>query len=177
MKVSIRSGSAAVKRTLEDLVRVAGHEVGNDQPALVVQDQVHPGAAAPAGDMPLLALTEPVRPAQLARQLQLALVAQPLVPLANGWKLDGATRQLKNPDVAPVALTEKECLLLAALARAYPQAAERDALLRDVWAYDGEVETHTLETHVYRLRAKLSGLHPKPCDIVTTDASYRLLKE
>jgi DNA-binding response OmpR family regulator len=37
-----------------------------------------------------------------------------------------------------------------------------------------DVETHTLETHIYRLRSKLDALTPKPCDIITLDGAYQL---
>ena len=40
-----------------------------------------------------------------------------------------------------------------------------------------DIETHTLETHIYRLRHKLAELTPKPCDIVTVDSAYQLTME
>lgn len=50
-----------------------------------------------------------------------------------------------------VKLTEKETALLDYLCRA-EQPVPRDELLAEVWGYDGTIDTHTLETHLYRLR-------------------------
>ena len=52
-------------------------------------------------------------------------------------------------------LTEKETSLLLHLCRAHHSVA-RDVLLNEIWGYGVEIETHTLETHIYRLRQKIS---------------------
>jgi DNA-binding response OmpR family regulator len=54
-------------------------------------------------------------------------------------------------------LTDKESQLLLALLK-NKEGAEKEALLRDVWGVVNELESHTLETHVYRLRAKLKEI-------------------
>jgi DNA-binding response OmpR family regulator len=55
-------------------------------------------------------------------------------------------------------LTDKEALLLQLLLRAAPRLVVREQLLADVWGHKADLETHTLETHVYRLRKKLATL-------------------
>ena len=177
MKVAIRSASVAVKRTLEHIVRAAGHEPGEETPDLILDDGEQ-AARANEKNIPRLAVTAPARPAQLAQEINLALHAlqRPLLALNGGWKLDAGARQLHFPHVLPITLTEKESLLLSVLLQAYPKPLARESLLKDIWAYDEDAETHTLETHVYRLRAKLGALHPKPCDLVTENGSYRLIK-
>ena len=184
MSIAIASASAAVRRTLADLVQLSGHAVSEDAATadLLIDDQFHPqtvathGAAkltlAPAGQP----VTFPVRPHLLAQQLRLRLTTRKNILLSDGWYIDGVTRQLVHPHLSAIALTEKEALLLIALAESYPNPGKRDALLKEVWAYETSIETHTLETHVYRLRNKLAALAPKPCDIVTEEGAYRLVK-
>ncbi len=71
------------------------------------------------------------------------------------WQLDGRNRCLRAKGrEAMVLLTDKEAALLAYLGRA-GGAVSKDVLLADVWGYEGGLETHTLETHLYRLRRKL----------------------
>ena len=52
-------------------------------------------------------------------------------------------------------MTEKETAILKYLYRAGDRAIGRDTLLGEVWGYNAGVTTHTLETHVYRLRQKI----------------------
>ena len=54
-----------------------------------------------------------------------------------------------------IRLTEKETAILKYLFRAGEKVIGRDVLLNEVWGYNSGVTTHTLETHVYRLRQKI----------------------
>jgi hypothetical protein len=54
-----------------------------------------------------------------------------------------------------VALTEKETSILRHLCRAGQRPVSRETLLQEIWGYNSAVTTHTLETHIYRLRQKL----------------------
>ncbi|MDP2205871.1 MAG: helix-turn-helix domain-containing protein [Alphaproteobacteria bacterium] len=72
-------------------------------------------------------------------------------------------------------LTDKEVDILLCLARQDGQTLKRDALLHYVWRYQPGVDTHTLETHVYRLRQKLSALGGLENLLLTDeDGGYRL---
>ncbi len=74
-----------------------------------------------------------------------------------------------------VRLTEKEAAILRYLFRAEGRVVGRDVLLNEVWGYNAGVNTHTLETHVYRLRQKIER-DPAKADILVTDAGgYRLV--
>ena len=74
-----------------------------------------------------------------------------------------------------VRLTEKETAILKYLYRAGDQAIGRDTLLGEVWGYNAGVTTHTLETHVYRLRQKIER-DPTRAEILVTEAGgYRLV--
>ncbi len=73
-----------------------------------------------------------------------------------------------------IRLTEKEAAILKYLYRAGGQPVGRQVLLNEVWGYNSAVTTHTLETHVYRLRQKIE---PDPSNaqlLVTEGGGYRL---
>ena len=73
-----------------------------------------------------------------------------------------------------VRLTEKETGILKFLLRAGGQPVGRDVLLDQVWGYNAAVTTHTLETHIYRLRQKMEP-NPSKASLLITDAGgYRL---
>lgn len=79
------------------------------------------------------------------------------------------------PDGTSAALTDKEVDILLCLARHAGQTLRREDLLHRVWRYQSGVDTHTLETHVYRLRQKLSGLGGLENLLATDeDGGYRL---
>ena len=74
-----------------------------------------------------------------------------------------------------VRLTEKEAAILKYLIRAGDQIIGRDVLLNEVWGYNSGVTTHTLETHVYRLRQKIER-DPSNAQLLVTEAGgYRLV--
>ncbi|HNQ91295.1 MAG TPA: winged helix-turn-helix domain-containing protein [Alphaproteobacteria bacterium] len=68
-----------------------------------------------------------------------------------------------------VRLTDKERLLLRILVETPDHKLSRETLLKDVWGYKEGVETHTLETHLYRLRQKLEPYNAQ--DMVRADGS------
>jgi DNA-binding response OmpR family regulator len=73
-----------------------------------------------------------------------------------------------------IRLTEKEAAILKFLYRAGTQPVPRNVLLNEVWGYNAAVTTHTLETHIYRLRQKIE---PDPANarlLVTEGGGYRL---
>jgi DNA-binding response OmpR family regulator len=74
-----------------------------------------------------------------------------------------------------VRLTEKEAAILKYLYRADGQIIARDKLLSEVWGYNANVTTHTLETHVYRLRQKIEVNPAKAVILVTEGGGYKLV--
>ena len=74
-----------------------------------------------------------------------------------------------------VRLTEKEASILKYLYRAGRRVVPRETLLHEVWGYHPEVTTHTLETHVYRLRQKIERDPARAEILVTEQGGYKLL--
>ncbi len=74
-----------------------------------------------------------------------------------------------------IRLTEKEASIIRYLYRAGKSVVKRDTLLEEVWGYNSGVTTHTLETHVYRLRQKIERDPSKAEILVTESGGYRLM--
>jgi DNA-binding response OmpR family regulator len=73
-----------------------------------------------------------------------------------------------------VRLTDKETNILKYLYRAGSKVISREELLTEVWGYNAGVTTHTLETHVYRLRQKIEPDPTGPKILITEAGGYRL---
>jgi DNA-binding response OmpR family regulator len=71
-------------------------------------------------------------------------------------------------------LTEKETNILKYLMRSGEKSVSREELLREVWGYRANVTTHTLETHIYRLRQKIEPDAQNPRLLLTETGGYRL---
>ena len=86
-----------------------------------------------------------------------------------------SAKVLQNEDEnCKIRLTEKETAILKFLYRAGRKPTGRDILLNEVWGYNSGVTTHTLETHIYRLRQKIEE-NPSEAQILVTDlGGYRL---
>lgn len=74
-----------------------------------------------------------------------------------------------------IRLTEKESAIIKYLYRAEQKVVTRDVLLEEVWGYNTAVTTHTLETHVYRLRQKIEKDPSKAEILVTESGGYKLV--
>ncbi len=73
-------------------------------------------------------------------------------------------------------LTEKEAAILRFLYRAGGKPVPRETLLGEVWGYNAGVNTHTLETHIYRLRQKIERDSANAALLVTAEGGYRLVR-
>jgi DNA-binding response OmpR family regulator len=76
---------------------------------------------------------------------------------------------------AKIRLTEKETSILRYLYRAGAAVVGRETLLQEVWGYNSGVTTHTLETHVYRLRQKIEADPSNARLLVTEAGGYKLV--
>ncbi|MAI91343.1 response regulator transcription factor [Ponticaulis sp.] len=85
-----------------------------------------------------------------------------------------STKLLTDTEGRKIRLTEKETNILKYLYRSSGKPVAREELLSEVWGYNSNVTTHTLETHVYRLRQKIE---PDPANsklLLTETGGYRL---
>jgi DNA-binding response OmpR family regulator len=81
---------------------------------------------------------------------------------------------LIDPQERKIRLTEKETSILKFLYRARDAVVSREVLLQDVWGYNAGVTTHTLETHIYRLRQKIEPDPGQTTLLITEAGGYRL---
>jgi DNA-binding response OmpR family regulator len=73
-----------------------------------------------------------------------------------------------------IRLTEKENDILKFLYKNLKNIVSREILLHEVWGYNSKVTTHTLETHIYRLRQKIEIDPANACFLITETGGYRL---
>jgi DNA-binding response OmpR family regulator len=73
-----------------------------------------------------------------------------------------------------IRLTEKENDILKFLYQNLETIVSRETLLHEVWGYNSKVTTHTLETHIYRLRQKIEIDPANACFLITETGGYRL---
>ena len=85
------------------------------------------------------------------------------------------SKQLVGDSGSKLRLTEKETAILRFLYRAGRDVVSRDVLLKEVWGYNAAVTTHTLETHIYRLRQKIEIDPAKAVLLVTEAGGYKLV--
>jgi DNA-binding response OmpR family regulator len=86
-----------------------------------------------------------------------------------------SSKLLLNLNGSKVRLTEKETSILRRLYRAGQRSVPRQTLLQEVWGYNSEVTTHTLETHIYRLRQKIEKDAIVPAILITEVGGYKLM--
>jgi DNA-binding response OmpR family regulator len=86
-----------------------------------------------------------------------------------------ASKLLIDGNSGKIRLTEKETSILKYLYRAGGRLVGRNVLLDEVWGYNANVTTHTVETHIYRLRQKMEKDFSQPEILVTETGGYRLV--
>ncbi len=86
-----------------------------------------------------------------------------------------ASKVLVDQSGRKIRLTEKETAILKYLYRAGEAVITRDVLLHEVWGYNAGVTTHTLETHIYRLRQKIEQDPSNAELLVTESGGYKLM--
>jgi len=124
-------------------------------------------------------LTKPFRFPVLMARINAALrqhdQSEDVVFTIGPYNFQPAAKTLETNDGGKVRLTDKETSILKYLYRQGPRTITRDVLLKEVWGYNNRVTTHTLETHIYRLRQKIERDPSNARLLVTEDGGYRLV--
>lgn len=132
------------------------------------------GLDAGANDYVAKPFKFPVLLARIRAQLRQHEQSEDAVFAIGPYSFRPGAKMLVDDSERKIRLTEKETNILKFLYRASGRTVERDVLLREVWGYNAGVTTHTLETHIYRLRQKIEE-DPSAASILLTDSGgYRL---
>ena len=133
------------------------------------------GLDAGANDYVTKPFKFPVLLARIRAQLRQHEQSEDAVFAVGPYTFRPAMKMLVTEDDKKIRLTEKETNILKFLYRSSTGVVPRDVLLHEVWGYNAGVTTHTLETHIYRLRQKIE---PDPSNarlLVTESGGYRLV--
>ena len=132
------------------------------------------GLDAGANDYVTKPFKFPVLLARIRAQLRQHEQSEDAIFQLGPYSFRPAQKTLVDEADRKIRLTEKETNILKFLYRAPDGVVPRDVLLHEVWGYNAGVTTHTLETHIYRLRQKIE---PDPSNarlLVTETGGYRL---
>jgi DNA-binding response OmpR family regulator len=133
------------------------------------------GLDAGANDYVTKPFKFPVLLARIRAQLRQHEQSEDAVFQLGPYTFKPAQKMLVDEREKKIRLTEKETNILKFLYRATEGVVPREVLLHEVWGYNAGVTTHTLETHIYRLRQKIE---PDPSNarlLVTESGGYRLV--
>jgi len=133
------------------------------------------GLDAGANDYVTKPFKFPVLLARIRAQLRQHEQSEDAIFQLGPYTFKPAQKLLLDEKDKKIRLTEKETNILKFLYRAQSGVVARDILLHEVWGYNAGVTTHTLETHIYRLRQKIE---PDPSNariLVTESGGYRLV--
>ncbi|MCR9158882.1 MAG: response regulator transcription factor [Rhodobacteraceae bacterium] len=133
------------------------------------------GLDAGANDYVTKPFKFPVLLARIRAQLRQHEQSEDAVFTLGPYTFKPSMKLLMTEDEKKIRLTEKETNILKFLYRSTDGVVARDTLLHEVWGYNAGVTTHTLETHIYRLRQKIE---PDPSNarlLVTESGGYRLV--
>ncbi|MGB7270534.1 MAG: response regulator transcription factor [Albidovulum sp.] len=132
------------------------------------------GLDAGANDYVTKPFKFPVLLARIRAQLRTHEQSEDAVFALGPYTFKPAMKMLIDEKDKKIRLTEKETNILKYLYRSGDGVVARDVLLHEVWGYNAGVTTHTLETHIYRLRQKIE---PDPSNarlLLTESGGYRL---
>ncbi len=143
--------------------------------ALDDEEDIVRGLNAGANDY----VVKPYRPTELVARLRAQIrafeVSEDAVLPIGPYQFRPAQRLLQDAAAnRRIRLTEKESAVLKYLYRANGEPVARKTLLREVWGYSPGTTTHTVETHIYRLRRKIEPDAAQIRLLVNEDGGYRL---
>lgn len=138
------------------------------------EEQQVQGLDAGANDYVLKPFKFSVLLARIRAHLRSHEASEDAVYRIGPYEFRPSLRLLIDPAQKKVRLTDKEASILRYLYRSGEKPVGREELLREVWGYNANVTTHTLETHIYRLRQKIEPDAQSPKLLITETGGYRL---
>lgn len=179
--IAVSAASQVLADYVADVVRLAGFEVasGKNAPDLALlcgkDAKIRPDLEKDRHIELDFTHLIPMKAANLAdfikKQVKSALSPEDRIEIGGGT-LDMRESLWLSGNGEAVRLTDKEAGILSCLAQAKGAAVGRQELLDRVWAYAEGVETHTLETHIYRLRQKIEPDPANPVVLLTAEQGY-----
>ena len=148
-------------------------------PIILVSHQVSEvevvrGLDAGANDYVLKPFKFAVLLARIRAQLRQHEQSEDAVFAIGNYTFKPASKLLIDEAGSKIRLTEKETSILKYLYRSGDKVVSRDVLLHEVWGYNAGVTTHTLETHIYRLRQKIEKDPSNAELLITESGGYKL---
>jgi DNA-binding response OmpR family regulator len=113
--------------------------------------------------------------ARIRAQLRSHEASEDAVFTIGPYSFRPGAKMLVNERGSKIRLTEKETAILRYLYRSGQKSVGREVLLQEVWGYNSGVTTHTLETHIYRLRQKIEKDPSNAVLLVTEGGGYKLV--
>jgi DNA-binding response OmpR family regulator len=160
VKILRKSGYAA------PIIMLTGHDTDSDQIL---------GLEAGANDYVTKPFKFAVLLARLRAQLRQHEQSEEAIFTIGPYTFRPSAKLLVDGKGQKVRLTEKETSILKYLYRAGEKVVTRDVLLHEVWGYNAGITTHTLETHIYRLRQKIEKDPSNAMLLVTESGGYKLV--
>jgi DNA-binding response OmpR family regulator len=148
------------------IIMLTGHDTDSDTIL---------GLEAGANDYVVKPFRFAVLLARVRAQLRQHEASEDAVFTIGPYSFQPSSKLLVAAKGAKIRLTEKETAILRFLFRAGQRPISREVLLQEVWGYNSGVTTHTLETHIYRLRQKIEKDATTPEILVTEAGGYKLV--
>jgi DNA-binding response OmpR family regulator len=148
------------------VIMLTGHDTDSDTVL---------GLEAGANDYVVKPFRFAVLLARIRAQLRSHEASEDAVFTIGHYSFRPGAKLLVNERGSKIRLTEKETAILRYLYRTGQKPVAREVLLQEVWGYNSGVTTHTLETHIYRLRQKIEKDPSNAVLLVTEAGGYKLV--
>ncbi len=158
-------------------LKKSGADIAAYNPDMVVAGSAALPLHIPGCPVLTLSFARPQRLGTLLRQIG-QMMAQPVLYIDDiaigAYIFKPQEKSLLRAEGEEIALTDREVDILAYLVRYRTAPVSREALLKNVWQYQEGIDTHTLETHIYRLRQKIEVSAEEPRILLTIEGGYCL---
>lgn len=173
LKIGLRIKEAHLQGALTELLPQAGISIRENEKEWDCLLFTPPYLEGSCPSLNFLSLSQPIHFLDLLPLLESLPYCQEIT--FSHFSLDLREKILKNLTLnSSQRLTEKECHILRFFYQNKGKELSKDTLLQEIWGYHPEAETHTLETHIYRLRQKLEEDSNNPQIIINGKDGYIL---